>query len=82
MRAELEQGKVEGRLECHKCTSNVGKYAWQGMRCSCGAWVVPAISLARGKVDEVRMRMPGEGGVRRVPGLGMPVTSAQGRGLL
>lgn len=82
MRPELEQGKVEGRLECPKCKSNVGKYAWQGMRCSCGSWVIPAITLAKGKVDEVRVRTPGEGGVRKVPGVGMPATSAQGRGLL
>ncbi|KAI9780883.1 MAG: tyrosine protein phosphatase yvh1 [Geoglossum umbratile] len=57
MKAELEQGKLEGRLECPKCGANVGKYAWQGMRCSCSEWVVPGISLARGKVDEVRSRM-------------------------
>lgn len=56
MREELEQGKLEGRLECPKCQSNVGKYAWQGMKCSCGAWIVPGISLARGRVDEVKAR--------------------------
>jgi dual specificity phosphatase 12 len=53
MRSELEQGKLDGRLECPKCKSNVGKYAWQGMRCSCGKWVLPAISLSRSRVDEV-----------------------------
>ncbi|KAK8204167.1 protein-tyrosine phosphatase-like protein [Phyllosticta paracitricarpa] len=55
MRPELEQGKLDGRLECPnpKCRSHVGKYAWQGMRCSCGDWVVPAISLAKGRIDEV-----------------------------
>ena len=58
MRPELEQGKLDGRLECPnaKCGANVGKYAWQGMRCSCGEWVVPGISIARGRVDEVVMR--------------------------
>lgn len=58
MRAELDHGKIEGRLECPnaKCRANVGKYAWQGMRCSCGEWIVPAISIARGRVDEVRKR--------------------------
>jgi len=81
MRPELEQGKTDGRLECPKCKSNVGKYAWQGMRCSCGAWVIPAITLAKGKVDEVRVRSA-EGKIRRVPGIGMPATAAQGRGLL
>lgn len=54
MRAELEQGKLDGRLECPNanCSANVGKYAWQGMPCSCGKWVVPAISIAKGRVDE------------------------------
>jgi len=52
MRPELEQGRLEGRFECPKCKTNVGKYAWQGMQCSCGEWVVPGISLARGRIDE------------------------------
>lgn len=55
MRTELEQGKLDGRLECPNtnCGANVGKYAWQGMPCSCGKWVVPAISIAKGRVDEI-----------------------------
>ena len=58
MRPELEQGKLDGRLECPnaRCAANVGKYAWQGMRCSCGKWIVPGISLARARVDEVKSR--------------------------
>ena len=60
MRPELEQGKLDGRLECPsaQCRSVVGKYAWQGMRCSCGGWVIPAFSLAKGRVDEVEPRLP------------------------
>ncbi|KAF2737307.1 dual specificity protein phosphatase 12 [Polyplosphaeria fusca] len=54
MRPELEQGKLEGRLECPKCHTNVGKYAWQGMQCSCSEWIVPAISLSKSRTDEVR----------------------------
>ena len=55
MRAELEKGLLSGRLECpnEKCSQNVGKYAWQGMKCSCGEWVVPGICIARAKVDEI-----------------------------
>ncbi|KAI4116091.1 MAG: hypothetical protein LQ345_003426 [Seirophora villosa] len=55
MRPVLSQGNLDGRLECPnaKCGQNVGKYAWQGMQCSCGEWVVPGISVARGKVDVV-----------------------------
>lgn len=53
MRPILSEGNLEGRLECpnSKCRQNVGKYAWQGMKCSCGEWVVPGISVGRGKVD-------------------------------
>lgn len=54
MRSELEQGKLEGRLECPKCHNNVGKYAWQGMQCSCNEWVVPGISLSKSRIDEAR----------------------------
>lgn len=83
MKPELEKGQLEGRLECPKCSSNVGKYAWQGMKCSCGAWMVPAISLARAKVDEVKSKKGvGETGIRRGPGVEMPATRAGGRGLL
>lgn len=59
MRPELEKGLLAGRLECPnvKCAQNVGKYAWQGMKCSCGEWVVPGISIARARVDEI----PGKG---------------------
>lgn len=56
MRPELDQGRLAGRLECPKCRTNVGKYAWQGMRCSCARWIVPGISLAKGKIDEARVR--------------------------
>ena len=56
MRPELEQGKLDGRLECpnRKCGQSVGRYAWQGMKCSCGEWVVPGMTLGRGKIDEIR----------------------------
>lgn len=65
MRPELEQGRLDGRLECPKCHTNVGKYAWQGMQCSCGEWVVPGISLAKGRIDEARKATFG---IRRPPG--------------
>ncbi|KAI9717690.1 MAG: tyrosine protein phosphatase yvh1, partial [Chrysothrix sp. TS-e1954] len=81
MRPELEQGKLEGRLECPKCRTNVGKYAWQGMQCSCGDWVVPGISLTKGRIDEVRTTGVAESseslGIRRPPGFG-----ASGKGNL
>ena len=68
MRPELELGKLDGRLECPKCKTLVGKYAWQGMQCSCGDWVVPGISLAKGKVDEARSKTSS-----RSAGMGMGI---------
>ena len=64
MRPELEQGKLEGRLECpnQKCGQSVGRYAWQGMKCSCGDWVVPGMTLGRGRIDEIKRPRVGVGG--------------------
>ncbi|RDW57016.1 dual specificity phosphatase YVH1 [Aspergillus mulundensis] len=47
------EAPLSGRLTCPNtsCGSNIGKFAWQGMQCSCGDWVVPAIGLARARVD-------------------------------
>ena len=80
MRPELEQGKLDGRLECPKCHANVGKYAWQGMQCSCGDWVVPGISLVKGKLDEVKHRQAGSAGsaIRMPPALTGRRTGASG----
>jgi dual specificity phosphatase 12 len=77
MRPELSQGKLEGRLECpnEKCGSNVGKYAWQGMRCSCGVWVIPAVTLQKGRVDVVK-----KVAVRGVPGAGIRLPPGAARG--
>lgn len=74
MRSTLEKSQLEGRLECPKCSSNVGKYAWQGLQCSCGDWVVPGISLTKARIDESRTG-PGASsqanlGIRLPPGRG------------
>jgi len=55
MRPALEDGALEGRLNCPnaKCGATVGRFAWQGMMCSCKQWVVPAFSLNRSRVDEL-----------------------------
>lgn len=60
MRPLLEGGELDGRLVCPnaKCGSSIGRYAWQGFKCSCGEWVCPAFSLGASKVDEVAMRRP------------------------
>jgi dual specificity phosphatase 12 len=58
MRPTLSESLLAGRLECPnpKCEAQVGRYAWQGMRCSCGVWVCPAFSLQKGRVDEVTVK--------------------------
>ncbi|KAI2632128.1 dual specificity protein phosphatase 12 [Hypoxylon sp. NC1633] len=55
MRPVLEDGTLEGRLSCPnaKCGATVGRFAWQGLQCTCSEWVVPAFSLNRSRVDEV-----------------------------
>jgi len=53
MQPTIEQGELEGKLECPKCSSKVGAFAWQGIHCSCSKWVTPGFSLGRSKVDEV-----------------------------
>lgn len=62
----LGEGQLDGRLMCpgngggngggaSRCGTNIGRYAWQGFKCSCGEWVCPAFSLQASKVDEIRV---------------------------
>jgi len=50
---------LSGRFTCPNpsCRSNVGKFAWQGMQCTCGQWVIPAMAVARARVDVVEKRV-------------------------
>ncbi|EFQ98752.1 dual specificity protein phosphatase 12 [Nannizzia gypsea CBS 118893] len=91
---------LSGRLTCpsKSCGANIGKFAWAGMPCSCGTWVVPAIALARARVDVLDANMTkgsaagGVGvGIRMPPGMiRAPVADARaemgddesGKGLL
>ncbi|CRG85424.1 Tyrosine-protein phosphatase yvh1 [Talaromyces islandicus] len=52
-KTSTDNAPLSGRLTCPnaKCEANVGKFAWQGFQCSCGKWVVPAIGVARARVD-------------------------------
>ncbi|EXJ63532.1 uncharacterized protein A1O5_11293 [Cladophialophora psammophila CBS 110553] len=73
MRPVLSEGQLDGRLTCPTqwCGANIGKFAWQGLRCSCGGWVTPGFGLAKGKVDEVRVRAENSsrrGGAGQGPG--------------
>ncbi|KAI9048702.1 hypothetical protein LZ554_007533 [Drepanopeziza brunnea f. sp. 'monogermtubi'] len=71
MRPALEMGLLSGRLECPnpKCGGQLGRYAWQGMRCSCGVWVCPAFSLQKGRVDEVTTKAETERERASKPGI-------------
>jgi dual specificity phosphatase 12 len=62
MRPTLEAGELDGRLACPnaKCGASVGRYAWQGFKCSCGDWVAPAFSLQKSKVDEIKKAAKGK----------------------
>ncbi|CCJ29183.1 unnamed protein product [Pneumocystis jirovecii] len=56
MKKELDSGNIEGKFTCPKCNSRIGKYAWQGMTCSCKKWVTPALSVQKGKIDIVKTK--------------------------
>ncbi|KAI1129816.1 protein-tyrosine phosphatase-like protein [Nemania abortiva] len=70
MRPMLEEGTLDGRLVCpnSKCGATVGRFAWQGLQCTCKQWVVPAFSLNRSRVDEVNSRPIGASAIRMPPG--------------
>ncbi|KAI1174559.1 protein-tyrosine phosphatase-like protein [Nemania sp. FL0916] len=70
MRPMLEEGALDGRLVCpnSKCGATVGRFAWQGLQCTCKQWVVPAFSLNRSRVDEVSSRSIGSSAIRTPPG--------------
>lgn len=53
MAPELESQELEGKFLCPKCEAKVGGYSWQGLRCLCGRWMVPAIHLSTAKVDKM-----------------------------
>jgi len=95
MRPILEEGELDGRLICPnaKCSASIGRYAWQGFKCSCGQWVAPAFSLQTSKVDKVVSGRRAGGtdavadrmaalGIRMPPGAGRPPgTATSGAGL-
>ncbi|KAJ6440643.1 dual specificity phosphatase, subgroup, catalytic domain-containingprotein [Purpureocillium lavendulum] len=94
MRGELERGELNGRLLCpnERCGAAVGRYDWKGIRCACGDWVTPGLSLQRARVDEEVKRAPGplagaaagaadqEAARRAQLGIRMPPGAAGGRG--
>ncbi|KAL1994402.1 hypothetical protein VTN49DRAFT_3071 [Thermomyces lanuginosus] len=59
-----DDAPLDGRLICPnpRCGANIGKFAWQGMRCNCGKWVVPGMGLARARVDVIERSSATTGG--------------------
>lgn len=44
--------KVDGKLNCPKCTSKLGSFSWvAGCQCPCGSKIAPAFYLIPSKVD-------------------------------
>lgn len=82
------EAPLDGRLNCPNtsCGANVGKFAWPGMPCSCGKWVVPAICLVRAKVDVIdgsnAAGALAGGGIRLPPKMRNLNAPATGRGSL
>lgn len=70
--AHPDDAPLSGRLTCPNpiCGSNVGKFAWQGLRCSCGGWVVPAIGLTKARVDIAQVNIAQ--GPRANPAIRLP----------
>lgn len=63
MRPVLEEGALEGRLVCPntRCNAQVGRYSWQGFKCTCRAWVCPAFSLQPSRVDRIVVNAAADG---------------------
>lgn len=83
MRPLLAQGALDGRLTCPTgwCGANIGKFAWQGLRCSCGGWVTPGFGLAKAKVDEAVRAGDPEGTKKNKPGSGSAALFEGGTGI-
>lgn len=47
----VQEGAVLGKLSCASCDARLGNFNWSGIRCSCGAWVVPAFQLHKSRID-------------------------------
>lgn len=83
------EAPLSGRITCPNpaCGGNIGKFAWQGLHCSCNNWVVPAIGLAKARVDvasrvNLARGSPAALGIRLPPGMRPVEPNDPGRGNL
>lgn len=45
---------MEGKIHCEKCAAKIGHWAWKGLRCNCGQYVIPGFAVQNAKVDILR----------------------------
>eukprot|EP01090_Pellita_catalonica_P001480 TRINITY_DN11229_c0_g1_i1.p1 TRINITY_DN11229_c0_g1~~TRINITY_DN11229_c0_g1_i1.p1 ORF type:complete len:217 (+),score=2.61 TRINITY_DN11229_c0_g1_i1:340-990(+) len=36
-----------GKIRCYKCKSQIGRWDWEGLTCSCSAFILPAFRITR-----------------------------------
>jgi len=41
----------EGKIHCENCNAKIGHWAWKGIQCNCGQYVVPGFGIQTAKVD-------------------------------
>ncbi|CAK7214744.1 tyrosine protein phosphatase yvh1 [Sporothrix curviconia] len=82
MRPVLEQGELEGRLVCPntRCNAQIGRYSWQGFKCTCRAWVCPAFSLQHSRVDRIVVRQQKQQQIQQQTQEASPKPAAVGAG--
>lgn len=82
MRSELERGQLSGRLACpnERCGAGVGRYDWKGIRCVCGAWITPGLSLQRARVDKELPQAAGGAGGDAAGKIRMGIRMPPGKG--
>ncbi|KAF9594143.1 hypothetical protein IFM89_028397 [Coptis chinensis] len=47
----VEEGALEGKLNCAHCEARLGYFNWSGIQCSCGSWITPAFQLHKSRID-------------------------------
>eukprot|EP00917_Polyrhabdina_sp_WS-2016_P029500 GHVP01062890.1.p1 GENE.GHVP01062890.1~~GHVP01062890.1.p1 ORF type:complete len:102 (+),score=11.28 GHVP01062890.1:373-678(+) len=46
-------GFMSKKLECLNCKKKIGQLTWIGLKCGCGEWIVPAITVNYKAVDTI-----------------------------
>ncbi|EZG67084.1 putative dual specificity protein phosphatase [Gregarina niphandrodes] len=46
------ESEMAGVINCPYCNFKLGRYAWTGSNCTCGAFVTPSFFVPKSKVDK------------------------------